>query len=217
VVAAYHVLSYGFILGELVQRVTGRPVEQVMREELLEPLGLRDLYLGLPDHALARAVPVRAGNLSELGNQIQSNRRRVRQAVIPAAGISTTAAQLARFYHMLMRGGELDSVRVLQEASIMEARRPSSDGAIDAFIKRPVRWAQGFHLGGPGGNPRSVACVMGMASSPLAFGHAGNASCVSWADPGRRLVLAYLSNIQPSMDRGIKQLGEISDAVLASF
>jgi CubicO group peptidase (beta-lactamase class C family) len=216
-VAAYHFISYGFILGELVQRATGRPVSQVLREELLEPLGLRDLYLGLPDHALPRAVPIRAGHPSELGNQIQFNRRRVRQAVIPAAGVSTTAAQLARFYHMLVRGGELGGVRVLQEASIMEARRPTSDGVIDAFIKRPVRWAQGFQLGGPGGDRHSLARVMGMASSPQAFGHAGNASCVAWADPGRRLVLAYVSNVQPPMDRGLGQLAEVSDAVLASF
>ena len=96
-VPAYHFLSYGFILGELVQRVTGRPIQQVLADELLEPLGLNDIHLGLPDDLLSRAVPVIAGQSSEIINQWQFNRRRVRQAVIPAAGISSNATQLARF------------------------------------------------------------------------------------------------------------------------
>jgi integrase len=120
-----------------------------LSSEFLEPLGLDDLHLGLPDHALPRAVPVFAGHPSEIINQLQFNRRRVRQAAIPAASISSNARQLARFYHMLLRGGELDGVRVLQSGTIIEARKASSDGIVDAFIKRSVRWAQGFQLGGP--------------------------------------------------------------------
>lgn len=216
-VPAYHFLSYGFILGELVQRVTGRPIQQVLADELLEPLGLNDIHLGLPDDSLSRAVPVIAGQPSEIINQWQFNRRQVRQAVIPAAGISSNATQLARFYHMLVRGGELDGVRVMQSVTIMEARRPSSDGVIDAFIKRPVRWAQGFQLGGPSQDPRDLARVMGVTGSSDSFGHAGNASCVTWADPTRGLVLVYLSNIQPRIDQGVQHLSMISDAVLAKF
>ncbi len=214
---AYHFVSYGFILGELVQRVTGRPIQQVLTDEFLKPLGLNDIHLGLPDDSLSRAVPVIAGQPSEIINQWQFNRRRVRQAVIPAAGISSNATQLARFYQMLVRGGELDGVRVMQSVTIMEARRPSSDGVIDAFIKRPVRWAQGFQLGGPSQDPRDLARVMGMTGSPDSFGHAGNASCVTWADPTRRLVLVYLSNIQPRIDQGIQHLSMTSDAVLSTF
>jgi CubicO group peptidase (beta-lactamase class C family) len=216
-VPAYHFISYGFILGELVQRVTGRPIREVLSSQFLKPLGLDDLHLGLPDHALPRAVPVVAGHPSEIINQWQFNRRRVRQAAIPAASISSNARQLARFYHMLVRGGELDGVRVLEPGTVVEARKASSDGIIDAFIKRPVRWAQGFQLGGPGKDPRDVTRVMGMASSPETFGHAGNASCLAWADPNRRLVLVYFSNIQPGIEQGFQHLSEISDAVLAAF
>ena len=135
----------------------------------------------------------------------------------PRGGISSNATQLAQFYQMLVRGGELDGVRVMQSVTIMEARRPSSDGVIDAFIKRPVRWAQGFQLGGPSQDPRDLARVMGMTGSPDSFGHAGNASCVTWADPTRRLVLVYLSNIQPRIDKGIQHLSMTSDAVLSTF
>ena len=194
-VPAYHLISYGFILGELIRRVTGRSIRQVLSSDLLGPLGLTDLHLGLPDEALSRAVPVLADHPSEWINQLIFNRRTVRQAVIPAATISSNARDLARFYQMLARGGELDGVRVMQPQTILEARTPSSDGEIDIVIKRPVRWSQGFQLGGPSDDPRDLARIMGRRSCRDAFGHGGNASSVTWADPTRGLVLAYLSKV----------------------
>jgi CubicO group peptidase (beta-lactamase class C family) len=215
-VPAYHFVTYGFILGELVRRVTGRPVRDFLNSELLIPLGLNDIHLGLPRKLWSRHVPVRAEHPTERINEVVFNRRKIRQAVIPAISISTTASQLARFYQMLLSGGELDGVRILDEKTIAEARRPSSDGEVDAFIKRPVRWAQGFQLGGPGSDRRDIGRSMGVNSSPLTFGHGGNALCTAWADPTRRLVFVYLMNLQPRIDDGTRYLGEIADAVLAA-
>ena len=217
-VPAYHPITYGYILGELVQRVAGVPVRDFLTSELLAPLGLDDIHLGLADKHWPRHVPVRAAHPSQLANQVVSNSRRVRRAVIPAATISTTARQLARFYQMLLRGGELDGVRVLNEPTVSEARRPSCDGEIDAFIKRPVGWAQGFQIGGPGRDPRDLRRVIGGSSgSSATFGHAGNASCTTWADPPLDLIFIYLSNVQPTIDDGIRHLGEVSDALRAVF
>jgi CubicO group peptidase (beta-lactamase class C family) len=215
-VPAYHIMAYGFILGELVQRVTGTPVRDFLASELLSPLGLDDINLGLPQAMWPRHVPVRAGAPSEWMNQILSNRRRYWEAVVPAASVSATARQLARFYQMLLNGGELDGVRVLAPSSIAEARRPSTNGQIDAFINHPVRWAQGFQLGGPGPDPSDLSRVMGSNSSRDTFGHAGNVSCVAWADPGRQLVFVYLANVQPPLGAGIRHLAEVSDVVLAA-
>jgi CubicO group peptidase (beta-lactamase class C family) len=216
-VPAYHFISYGFILGELVRRVTGVPVRDFLASELLVPLGLNDIHLGLPGEQWPRHVVVRAGHPSELGNQFLFNRRSVRQAVIPAATISTTASELARFYQMLLCGGELNGVRVLDERTVAEARRPSSDGAVDAFIKRPVRWAQGFQLGGPGRDPRDMSQIMGADNSHETFGHAGNVSCIAWADPAQDLVFTYLSSVQPGLNNGVRHLREISDAVRSAY
>jgi CubicO group peptidase (beta-lactamase class C family) len=214
-VPAYHFISYGFILGELVGRVSGRPIRTFLTDELLKPLGLDDIFLGLPDRALARAVPIIAVHPSEIMNQWLTNLRRTRQCVAPAASMSSAAPQLARFYQMLLGGGALDGVRVMQPETIAAARTLSSDG-LDAFIKRRVRWAQGFQLGGPN-EASDLTRLMGENSSPEAFGHAGNASCVTWADPSRDLVVVYLSNLQRGIDRGIAHLGEISDAAIAAF
>lgn len=215
-VPAYHFISYGFILGELVERVTRRQLRDFLASELLTPIGLNDVHLGLPSEHWPRHVPVRAERASERGNELVFNRRKIRQAVIPSASISTTAHELARFYEMLLRGGELHGVRVLDKKTIAEARRPSCDGEVDAFIKRPVRWAQGFQLGGPGPDPRDISRFMGLKSDRQAFGHGGNASCAAWADPSRRLVFAYLMDLQPRLDDGVRYLGEIADAVLSA-
>jgi CubicO group peptidase (beta-lactamase class C family) len=147
-VPAYHVLSYGFILGELVQRVTGAPVREVLAAELLGPLGLRDCYLGLPPAQWHRHIPVSGRGPAEVVTQLMINRRATRQAVIPAASVSATACDLARLYQALLAGGALDGVRVLAPETIRQATAPTSDGVVDRYLKLPVRWSEGFQRGG---------------------------------------------------------------------
>jgi CubicO group peptidase (beta-lactamase class C family) len=214
-VPAYHVLSYGFILGELVQRVTGAGLTEVMRRELLDPLDLRDTYLGLPARLWSRRVPVRARGPGAFSRRLVFNRRVMRQAVIPAATVSTTARDLARFYQMLLNGGQLNGVRVISAAAIAGARRPSSDGETDRLLRRPMRWSEGFQLGGPGpgqGRPRP----MGRRSSPETFGHNGSNCCIGWADPGRGVVFAYLTGLLEGGLEGSPHQSEVCDAVLAA-
>ncbi|TCO53115.1 serine hydrolase domain-containing protein [Actinocrispum wychmicini] len=209
-VPAYHVISYGFILGELVQRVTGKPLRDVLRAELLEPLNLTNTHLGTPKALWPQHIPIRA----DIVRRMVFNTRLFRQAVIPAATISTTARDLARFYQMLVAGGELDGVRVLAPATIAQARHPSSDGETDNLLRVPIRWSQGFQLGDPASaNPRP----MGRASSPNTFGHNGSNCCLGWADPDRGLAFAYLTNKRDGGFEGSPHQTEVSDAVLATY
>src|SRR3569833_27513 len=99
-VPAYHILSFGFLLGELVRRVTGTGPSEFLRAEFLEPLGLTDTYLGLPARQWARHVPVTGSPVSAM----LFNRRSVRQAGVPAAGVSSTARDVAGFYAALLGG-----------------------------------------------------------------------------------------------------------------
>jgi CubicO group peptidase (beta-lactamase class C family) len=214
-VPAYHYLSYGFILGELVRRVTGRSVPDVLTAELLRPLGLHDIHLGLPGDLWPRHVNVRGQDPAGWITQAVVNRRRTRQAIIPAAGISATARDVARFYRALLQGGELDGARVLQPATIMEATQPSSNGEVDRFVRLPIRWSQGFQLGGPAlGRPASHP--MGERSSRETFGHNGSDTCLAWADPARQLVMVYLTSLLSPGRQGARHLSEVSDAVLSA-
>src|SRR5262249_37584987 len=54
----YHALTYGWILGEVARRGDGRPFARIVREEICTPLGIEDLYLGIPDEVAARVAPM---------------------------------------------------------------------------------------------------------------------------------------------------------------
>lgn len=214
-VSAYHIITYGFILGELVQRITGMPLREALRSEFLAPLGLHDTHLGLTDHTWTQHVPVRAVTSGAMGRQIMFNRRALRQAVIPAAGVSATAWDMARFYQMLLRGGELDGTRVLAAETVAQARQPSSEGEIDRILRRPIRWSEGFQLGGSI-RARESGHPMGSRSSLDAFGHNGSSTCNAWVDPGRGLVFVYLTDLLMPRKDGALHQQRISDAVLAA-
>jgi CubicO group peptidase (beta-lactamase class C family) len=212
---AYHFVSYGFILGELVQRVTGTPLRDVLGRAFLSPLKLTDTYLGLPPRLWSRHVGVRGEGPPGRLTQAVANRRATRQAIIPAAGISATARDVARFYQALLRGGELDGARVLRPDTIAEAARPSSDGELDQFLKLRIRWSHGFQLGGPVPG-RVTSHPMGDSSGRETFGHNGSNACVAWADPARRLAVAYLTGQVPAgLDRA-RHPSQVSDAILAA-
>ena len=193
VAPTYQPLRYGFILGELVRRVTGTAIQQFLATELLRPLHAHNTYLGLLDAQWQRHVPIVARGFAGRVLQSMLNRRSTRRAVIPSAGISTTARDLATLYLMLLRGGIAHGTPILHPTTIEHARIPSSDGEIDRCIGTPVRWSQGFQLGGPRPPPFAPG-PLGHLSSRRTFGHNGSNCCIGWADPDRNLVVAYLTN-----------------------
>jgi CubicO group peptidase (beta-lactamase class C family) len=215
-VPAYHAVSYGFVLGEVVRRVTGAPVEEFLATELLRPWGLSDTYLGLPPGARSRSVPIRGCDLTHHTAAFFANRPALRQAVIPAAGISTTARDLACFYQALLSGGEGNGVRVLRPSTIAQAHEPSSDGEVDRVAGLPIRWSYGFQLGGPTPDSTRWRRPIGELSSRATFGHNGSNTCLGWADPTRQLVVAYLTNLLTPRDDGAPHLSAVSDALLSA-
>jgi CubicO group peptidase (beta-lactamase class C family) len=216
-VTAYHALTQGWILGELIRRASGERVESLLRAALLEPIGLRDTFLGLPAEEWPRSVPVvPAGSRTELANALVFNRRRYRQAVVPAATVSATGRDVARFFEMLRCGGELDGVRVLRPETIAAARRPAVDARevdVDRTLGRPVRWAHGFHLGGVRSRA-DLGRFMGDLSAEEAFGAVGSDCCTAWVDPARELVFVYLTALLLPTGAGIAHHGLVADCIL---
>jgi CubicO group peptidase (beta-lactamase class C family) len=218
-VPAYHYLSYGFLLGELVQRVTGRPVRDVLACSLLRPLRMGDTFLGLPGSGWERGVSVHGHGGAEWVTGLMINRRKVRQAVIPAASVSATARDLARLYQALANGGELGGVRILTEGALRSALRPSSDGEVDQYLKLPVRWSEGFQLGGARGGKERLGgrhSPFGQQSSPRAFGHNGSYACIGWADPDRQVAVGYVTSLVVNRAHGARHMAQVSDAILAA-
>ncbi|MBV9312727.1 MAG: beta-lactamase family protein [Pseudonocardia sp.] len=214
-VLAYQPIIHGFILGEVIRLTTGVDIAEFLRSEFLNPLGLTDTYLGLPNNLWPRHVPIRATNASGVPTQWLVNRRAIRQAVIPAAGISTTARDLARFYQALLCDGELDGVQIIKPAAIHEARKLSSEGDIDKVTRLPVWWGQGFQLSASA-RDGNIPGPMGQLSSPATFGHNGSYCCIAWADPTRRLAFAHLTNLLPLPREGIRHHSQVADPILAA-
>jgi CubicO group peptidase (beta-lactamase class C family) len=209
---AYHVVSFGFILGEIVRRVDGRPIDRFLADEVFGPLGL-DAYLGLPPGEAHRTLPLRplAGNIF---TPHYCNRPATRRAVIPAASLHITARSLAEFYRVLLRGTRDAAGRqAVPAAAVAALLEVSCDGEVDATLHQRQRYGQGIQLGGLPGVHRGL----GNRSHPQAFGHNGSSVCNAWADPTRDLVWAHLTNTCPPIRRGLALSAAMSDTVLDTF
>ncbi len=191
----YHALTYGWMLGEVLRRVDGRPIDQFLQDEVCRPLGIEGMYFGVPAEAEARVATLK--NVSSLG-PINApwqaagvfNRSEVRRAVIPGAGLIVNARALARHYAMLADGGELDGVRILSQERVAIATKVQFDGkdsilsSIFPSVARS-RWSLGYSLGGRPGP---------MQERPDAFGYEG-VGTIGFADPSKRFSFAFLKNL----------------------
>jgi len=146
---------------QVLQHRAGLPVAHGLRRDALAAPHWRRAVHGLelarpswpPGEVPAYHVPVRGHGPVTRVRQVVFNRRGVRAAVVPAATVSTTARDLTRFYLMLLRGGEVHGVRVLRPETVAQATAPSANGQTDRLLRLPVRWSQGFQLGGPPPDP----------------------------------------------------------------
>lgn len=226
-VNAYHILSYGFILGELVRRVEGRPIARFIREEILDPAGLRDTHLGLPPEIRPRRMtlvtPRRGHQRATLGDRLKLRRferHAAADAVIPAANVHSTARDVARFYQLLLDDGVIDDQRVFAPKTIAEALRPSLPDSEatrpDRVIGHAVRWAQGFQLGW-GDIPVTTARPLGTTADRNVFGHNGSNHCAAWADPANGLVCAHVSNLVAPRADALRHQAAISDLIRCAF
>jgi CubicO group peptidase (beta-lactamase class C family) len=202
----YHALTGGFLLGAVIERVTGKPLRQVLDEEVRKPLGLATFDYGVPAARLKDVAvnaftgpPVvpplslfikRALSVGFVDACRMSNDPRFLQAVVPAGNICTTASDAAKFMQMLLDGGTLDGARVMGERTIARAMAEQSYLELDLTIGVPIRYGTGFMLGAP------LASPYGMGT-PHAFGHLGFTNVFVWADPDRDVAGALLTTGKP--------------------
>lgn len=206
----YHAITYGWLVGEVVRRITGKSLGAYFRHEIAAPLGL-DCHIGLdarddarcakmlpsppppegevnifkyaqdnPESVTAKAF-FNPGGAMKLG---AVNGRAWRGAEIPAANGHGTARALARLYGALARGGELEGVRVLESAAIPRCHTEESSGR-DEVLMIPTRFSTGFMLTQPH-DP------MGPNAHP--FGHPGAGGSLGFADPDARVGFGYTMN-----------------------
>jgi CubicO group peptidase (beta-lactamase class C family) len=209
---SYHLINYGFILGEIVRRVSGKSIEAYLKEEFLTPLKLHNTSLGLPKKNLNDASHIYSGDLSQTHIAFLFNRGFIRSAVIPAATLYSTARDLAIFFQMLLNQGAYANKRYLKPETIRNAIALGFEG-IDENIGAKMHWAMGFHLGGLIRPNCPAGTGMGSKSTLSTFGHFGMNSSMVWADSKYQLVVSFTTNTLLSRQKSTLEFQAISDAV----
>jgi CubicO group peptidase (beta-lactamase class C family) len=209
---AYHALTGGFVLGAVVEQVTGKPLRQVMRDEILAPLHFDAFNYGVPPERLREVAvnaftgppilpPVsgllkRALSVDFVEAVRSSNDPRFLTSVVPAGNIVSTANEASRFMQLLLNGGELDGVRVFETRTIQRAIAEQTFFELDLTIGVPIRYSMGFMLGA------RVASLYGF-NTPRAFGHVGFTNVFVYADPSRDIAVALMTSGKPALSPGL--------------
>jgi CubicO group peptidase (beta-lactamase class C family) len=189
---AYRGLSSGFVLGEVASRVYGKPFGQIVTELICEPLGITDLFFGVPASVkdriavLANDESVLTGPASSPDTRIMAelfNTPSIQASAVPAGGAITSARSLARHYASLIGDG-VDGVRLLPPARTTLATTLETD-AYDQTHKAPVRKGLGYLLGDKG---------IAMGGRSNSFGHSGFGGSYGFADPDYGLSFALTKN-----------------------
>lgn len=208
---AYHTVNYGFIIGEVVRRVTNRSIETYMREEIFEPLGMTNAYLGLPRSESPRAAEVYWGTPDQRSTVLLF--RQARYSVMPAATLNCSARDLAIFYQMMLNKGSYAGHSILKPETV-ETITQIGNAGYDHTLDMYTQWGLGFEVGGP--RPPEYAdqyISMGLNSTNKSFGHPGQRSCSAWADSAQGLVVIYLTNRLIEVDENNRRWQGMSDAV----
>ena len=212
----YHAWTFGWLLGEVVRRVDGRPIAQFAQEELCQPLGIDSFFIGIPDAVADRVAPLRqeAAHVADMQtwNELKLtvmpphvstaevvNRPDVLRAAIPGGNGTMNARAIARHYAMLAGLGELDGVRILSPERVEMMRTLQTD-AHDLVADSRIRKGMGYFLGGAAADGGAIA----IGPSGTEFGHSGNGGSLGFADPDRRFSFGLTKNLMKAMPDATK-------------
>lgn len=216
--AAYHPSSGWKILGAVVERIDGRPIDRYLTEEVLGPLGVDNMRLGIPleeQNALGEriapvywrghAMPVvdPDGGLQMVPYKVDQfhNEPHFVAKVEPGGGMRGPARELGRFYESLLGFGD----PVLEPRTVEVMSSVHRYGIKDRLFRQNIPWGLGVQVAFTGGTGRR------------AFGHGGMASSRALADPEFGLVMAVVTNGLAGFVDAEQRLFEITDAVCSAL
>jgi CubicO group peptidase (beta-lactamase class C family) len=217
----YHALTFGWLVGEVVRRVSGRSVGTYFRDEIAGPLGA-DLWIGTPAELDARTAELVIGNMNGADNGLMAailakakpyalkafmnpipvpvggfDSRAWRGAEIPAANGHGSARALATIYGALANGES-----VLSKESIDRARTEQRHGEDNVLPLMKTKFGLGFQLG---------TDAEPIGPNPRAFGHSGMGGSFGFADPEAKLGFGYAMN---RMEHGVFIIGPRATALM---
>lgn len=191
------------LLGELVNRVSGKKLDAYCAEELFAPL-LTPETMFLPALSLANRI---APTVGFDGGTVQDRNARRLGSVAGHAGLFSSARDLARFARLMLDGGEIDGKRILSEQAVKQMTSPFS--CRNGTVIRGLGW----DINSPFSSPK------GRLFSEVSFGHTGYSGSSIWIDPKQDLFVILLTNRLNYRDiRRFNQLrSDISTIAVAEF
>jgi len=209
----YHARTFGFLLDELLRRITGKTLSDYWREILARPLEL-DFWIGLPEEQNSRVATIYAAKSGKPPEPAQFYRDLVTpgtlarktftspcglnvirkmndphiraQSIVSFGGIGSASA-LAKFYSVLANGGELNGQSFFSQETIERMTTTLSDGK-DRVFQIPTAFSAGFMK-----DSRDAARRL-FGPSATSFGHPGAGGSHAFADPENKIAFAYVMN-----------------------
>ena len=187
----YSDINY-FLLGEIVHRVSGEPLDEYVKKHIFAPLGMRETGFNPPAALRPRIAPTElctaygwpceGADRSMLRGIVHDPTARRMDGVAGHAGLFSTAADLALFCRMLLGGGALNGTRVLAPLTVARMTSPSTPPG-----QRNVR-GLGWDM------DSAFSSNRGELLPPGSFGHTGFTGTSLWIDPTTGVFIVFLSN-----------------------
>ena len=205
----YHPTSSMWVIAEIIERRTGISFQQFVREQIAQPLGLLDLFVGLPDSENFRVLPnehvgegltdedyARLGipkpPVTEVTEEaiLNFNNPEIRAVGVPGGGGVMGAGELAMFYQGLLHGGGREN-QIWEPETMASVRRVRTGEMRDAMFGKLVNRGLGIIIAGD--DERNYR-GFGKTNSADTFGHNGAGGQLAWADPATGISLGYCTS-----------------------
>jgi beta-glucosidase-like glycosyl hydrolase/uncharacterized protein YbbC (DUF1343 family) len=193
------------LLGEILARVAGRPLDDFVRARVFEPLQMTDTLYRPGADLLQRIAPTERDEWRGrmVRGEVHDENAFALGGIAPHAGLFSTAGDLSRFAQMLLNGGVLEHHRIV------------SRGTVELFTRKAVEGESTRALGWDTKSPEKSTA--GSYFSPRSFGHTGFTGTSIWVDPDRELFVILLTNrVHPTRDNQLirKARPAVADAVV---
>jgi CubicO group peptidase (beta-lactamase class C family) len=220
---AYHAITGGFIIAEVIERITDKPIAEALDTYFRQPMSMkyftyglerkyRDLsseshVSGIPLIGPLKQVPVDVLGMSADEVVNFSNTNAFMDAVLPSGNMFATADECSRFYQMLLDDGVYNGHQVLHPDTIREARGGGFLPRWDDTFNLPAHFSRGgFMLNTP------PMMLFGL-NAPRAFGHLGFINILSWADLQRGISVGLLTSGKPFLGPHLYNFANIPSTI----
>ncbi len=215
--AAYDPALSWFILGEILQRLEGKPIDQIVRQNILEPLDMVDCWMVVPKH-LYLAYGDRIGVLHTIVDQefrpTQGHEEVACRSASPGGSMRGPISQLGNFYEMMLQGGVSRSGRqILSPESISQMTSRQRVGMFDLTFQHKLDFGYGVIVNSNRYGAETVPYGFGRYASDDSFGHGGAQSSIGFADPEHQLVVAAVANGCPGEKLHNERFRELNSAI----